>query len=156
MSGQSDKKNRKKSKSANQLLLIGIIGATLIYIIFHLYYTFVKGYPYTKKQLFGFLFISGVNYILFKLINSFRNSYWESYLIDFLGLNLGVEIGINISTKFWYLYLIYPGYFSWWALKKTYAYVSNIGKETQEDINMQQQMNNQKQKKQKVKYVKAN
>ena len=97
---------------------------------------------------------------------AFRNSYWDSYLLDFLGINVLVEILINYSKKFWYIYLIYPGFLMMWALKACYGYVSNIGKsdgteEEEEELNTKNkyrdsghQTKQTKDKKQKVKYVK--
>ena len=54
MSGQSDKKNKKKSQSANQMTLIFIGIATGLYIIMNLYSIIFKGKQITKGQIFGF------------------------------------------------------------------------------------------------------
>ena len=103
---------------------------------------------------------------LISIIKLFRGSYWEFYLIDILGLNCLIEILINFHWKFWYLYLIYPGYFLIKGGKKLFDYVGTIGKyDENEEINQQtNQFKNQGHKnknikkdntdKPKIKYVK--
>ena len=56
-------------------------------IIMNLYQKYKYNKIFTKKQIFGFCFLSIMNYFLFQLLNLFRGSYWESYLIDILGLS---------------------------------------------------------------------
>lgn len=155
MSGHSDKKGKQNRQKANRLLIIVIAIATGLYIIINAYCVFFKGHVITAKQLFEFAFLSGMNYLLFKLIDSFRGSYWESYMIDILGLNLAVEVLINFNWKFWYLYFIYPGFFCYWAGKKIYEYVKTIGKENPDGDAPSQNHKKEQQPKQKTKYVKV-
>ena len=61
----------------------------------NLYQKYKYNKIFTKKQIFGFCFLSLMNYFLFQLLNLFRGSYWESYLIVILGLNCLIEILIN-------------------------------------------------------------
>ena len=165
MSGHSDKKAKKAAKSSNTMILLAISVSTGIYLLFHLYQYFVKKRDdvFSKGEIIGFIFLSSVNYILYKLLNILRNSMWYSYLLDFFGLNCLIEILINFSTKFWYLYLIYPAYFLMKGGKSIYGYVSNIGKgdeyeETGETPVRSKDTGHQtkqvKEKKQKVKYAK--
>ena len=169
MSGHSEKKAKKSAGNAKLIYLCMIGVSTGIYLLVHLYQHFIsqKENVFTKKEIFGFIVLSLINYILYKLLNAFRNSYWDSYLLDFLGLNCLVEILINFSTKFWYIYLIYPGYLLYWGFKACYGYVSNIGKsdgteEEEEELNNKNkkykdsghQAKQTKDKKQKIKYVK--
>ena len=166
MANQSEKKNKKKNISTNRIYLIMIGISTGIYIIMNLYQKYKYNKIFTKKQIFGFCFLSIMNYFLFQLLNLFRGSYWESYLIDILGLNCLIEILINFHWKFWYLYLIYPGYFLIKGGKKLFDYVGTIGKyDENEEINQQtNQFKNQGHKnknlkkdntdKPKIKYVK--
>jgi hypothetical protein len=153
MSGQSDKKNKKKSQSANQITLIFIGIATGLYIIMNLYSIIFKGKQITKGQIFGFIVLNIINYLLYTLIDNFRGSYWEKYLIDLLGMNLFVEVMINVHYKFWYLYLIYPAYGLIIGGKKLYAYVKTIGQEDPNEGEMEPTPQNKP--KQKVKYMKA-
>ena len=156
MAGQSDKKNRIKSQNSNQLILIFVFLCLGINVLINLIKIFIYGNTITTKQIVGIVIFNVINYLLYKLINTFRGSYWEGYLIDFLGLNLAIEVLILFHWKFWFLYLIYPGYFMLWGGKKLFAYVSTIGKENPEEIPEQPDNNNKKEKnKQKVKYVKA-
>ena len=154
MSGQSDKKNKKKSQSANQTTLIFIGIATGLYIIMNLYSIIFKGKQITKGQIFGFIVLNIINYLLYTLIDNFRGSYWEKYLIDLLGMNLFVEVMINVHYKFWYLYLIYPAYGLIIGGKKLYAYVKTIGQEDSNETEMEP-TNMQNKPKQKVKYMKV-
>ena len=168
MSGHSDKKNKKSAGFAKKIYFGMILFATVYYLLFHFYRYFIskKEDVFSKKEIFEFIILSLINYILYRLLNAFRNSYWDSYLLDFLGVNLLVEILINHSKKFWYIYLIYPGYLLYLGFKACYGYVSNIGKsdgtEEEEELNKKNnkyrdsghQTKQVKEKKQKVKYVK--
>ena len=153
MSGQSDKKSRKNNQQSNKILLLAIAICLGINLSITLLKYFIKGTPITTKQIIGLCILNLINYFIFKLINGFWGSYWEGYLVDFFGLNLAIEVLITFHWKFWYLYLIYPGAFCWWGGKKLFAYVSTIGKEDPNVAEME--MEQKKEKKQKVKYVKA-
>lgn len=168
MSGHSEKKAKKDAKSANKIYLLFIYIATGIYLLLHFYHYFIKKREdiFTKKDIFGFVFLSAVNYLVYKLLNMFtRESYLHSYLFDFFVLNCAIEILINFSKKFWYLYLIYPSFFLLKGIKGLYGYVSTIGKsdgieEMEEGESPAKfkdsghQAKQIKEKKQKVKYVK--
>ena len=167
MSGQSDKKAKKSAGISNTIYLIMIFFATSIYIICHLYKYYIKKQEdiFTKKEIFGFVFLSFSNYLMYKLLNLFRNSFWDKYLLDFLGLNCLIEIMINYSKKFWYLYLIYPGYLLWKGIQMLLSYVGNIGKVDELGNEIQEEQSGykdkghkakqvNKEKKQKIKYVK--
>ena len=168
MSGHSAKKEKKSAGTAKKIYLGMILFSTVYYLIIHFYKFFISKRQdvFTKGEIFEFIILSLINYILYKLLNAFRNSYWDSYLLDFLGINVLVEVLINHSKKFWYIYLIYPGFLMMWALKACYGYVSNIGKsdgteEEEEELNTKNkyrdsghQTKQTKDKKQKVKYVK--
>ena len=165
MSGHSEKKAKKAATSANKIILIVIFISTGFYLLFHFYQYFIQKREdvFSKWEITGFIILSLINYILYKLLNLLRNSFWYSYLLDFFGLNCLVEILINFSKKFKYLYLIYPAYFLLKGSKSIYGYVSNIGKgddyeETPEtplrNKDSGHQTKQAKEKKQKVKYSK--
>ena len=168
MSGHSEKKAKKIAQSDNTVYLLFIFIATGIYLIIHLYKYFIKHNEdiFTKTDILGFIFLSSMNYLVYKLLNMFkRDSYLYGYFFDFLGLNCLIEILINFSYKFWYLYFVYPAYFLLKGGKGLYGYISNIGKtdemgeQTQEEVPSKykdsgHQTKQVKEKKQKVKYVK--
>ena len=168
MSGHSEKKAKKVAQNANKIYLLFIFIATGIYIIMHFYQFFIKKSEdvFTKTDIFGFLILSSGNYLIYKLLNMFKKEdYLYSYLFDFLGLNCLIEILINFSKNFWYLYLVYPGFFLIKGLQGLYGYVSNIGKtdemeglEEEENPSKYKDTGHQKkqikEKKQKVKYIK--
>ena len=168
MSGHSAKKEKKSAGNA-KIIYMSMIGfSTIYYLLIHFYRYFIskKEDAFSKKEIFEFIILSLINYVLYKLLNALRNTYWDSYLLDFLGVNILVEVLINHSKKFWYIYLIYPGYLLYLGLKACYGYVSNIGKsdgtEEEEELNNKKnkfkdsghQTKQIKEKKQKVKYVK--
>ena len=168
MAKHSEKKAKRSAQSANQHYLIFICVSTSIYLLMHLYQYFIQKREdiFTKKDIFGFIFLSSVNYLVYKLLTMFEtNQYLYSYFYDFFVLNCAIEILINFSKKFWYLYLIYPAYFAIIGFKALYGYVSSIGKGdgTEEGENTEtnnrfkdsgHQTKQPKEKKQKVKYVK--
>lgn len=169
MANHSEKKAKKAQQSSNKIYMLFIFIATGIYLIIHLYQYFIKKREdiFTKRDIFGFIILSTINYVVYKLLNVFdSNSYFYSYLFDFLGLNCLIEILINFSKKFWYLYLIYPSFFIIKGCQGLYGYVSNIGKTdefggiydegdtTGKYKGSGHQAKQVKEKKQKVKYVK--
>jgi len=165
MSGHSEKKAKKAAGSANKIYITMIFISTGIYLLLHFYQYFIKKREdvFSKKEIFDFIFLSLVNYLVYKLLNLFRNSFWDSYLLDLLGLNCLIEILINFSKNFWYLYLIYPAYFLMKGGKYIYGYVSNIGKSDGSEETDEAPLRNRdsghqtkqvKEKKQKIKYVK--
>ena len=168
MARHSEKKAKKIAQSDNTIYLLFIFTSTGIYLLIHFYKYFIKHDEtiFTKKDIFGFIFLSGLNYAIYKLLNMFkRDSYLYGYFFDFLGLNCLIEILVNFSSKFWYLYLVYPAYFLIKGGKGLYGYISNIGKsdgteEQEQDENSSKfkdsghQTKQAKEKKQKVKYVK--
>ena len=58
MANQSEKKNKKKNISTNRNYLIMIGISTGIYIIMNLYQKYKYNKIFTKKQIFGFCFLS--------------------------------------------------------------------------------------------------
>ena len=169
MSGHSAKKAKKSAGTAKIIYLSMISFSTAYYLLIHLYRYFIskREDAFSKREIIEFIILSLINYILYKLLNALRNTYWDSYLLDFLGVNILVEVLINHSKKFWYIYLIYPGYLLYLGFKACYGYVSNIGKSdgTEEEQGLNNKNNNKfkdsghqskqiKEKKQKVKYVK--
>ena len=168
MSGHSAKKAKKIAQSDNTIYLLFIFISTGIYLLIHLYKYFIKHNQdiFTKTDIFGFIFLSLINFFVYKLLNMFqRDSYLNSYFFDFLGLNCLIEILVNFSGKFWYLYLVYPAYFLIKGGKGLYGYISNIGKTDEMDQQDQEETTSKfkdsghqakqaKEKKQKVKYVK--
>ena len=169
MAKHSQKKENKSAGFAKKIYLGMILFSTGVYLIIHLYRYFIlkRDDVFTKGEIFEFIILSLINYILYKLLNAFRNSYWDSYLLDFLGINVLVELLINYSKKFWYIYLIYPGYILSLGFKACYGYVSNIGKsdgtEEEEEANAKNKYRDSghqtkqikdKSQKQKVKYAK--
>ena len=168
MAKHSEKKAKKIAQSANQHYLLFIFISTGIYLIMHLYQYYIQKREdiFTKLDILGFIFLSLANYFLYKLLTMFdTNQYLYTYIYDIFILNCLIEILINFSTKFWYLYLIYPAYFAFIGLKALYGYISNIGKGDEMEGNEETETNNRfkdsghqtkqpKEKKQKVKYVK--
>ena len=63
----------------------------------NLYQKYKYNKIFTKKQIFGFCFLSLMNYFLFQLFNLFRRNFWESYLNGILGFNCLIEILINLN-----------------------------------------------------------
>ena len=168
MAKHSEKKAKKLAQSANQHYLIIIFVSTGIYLIMHLYEYYIKKREdiFTKKDIIGFIILSSVNYLAYKLLTMFDTShYFYSYLYDFFVLNCLIEILVNFSKKFWYLYWIYPTVIGVYACKGLYGYISNIGKGDEMEGNEGEETSNRfkdsghqtkqpKEKKQKVKYVK--
>lgn len=126
MAGQSSKKNKIKKQGQNKISKLSIIFVTLTYILINAYAIIFKEYEFTRSDTIGFLFLTIVNFALFKLLDVFSESYFYLPLIDLLIINLSVMILINFHWKFWFLYLIIPGYFLCIGAKKVYDHVKTL------------------------------
>ncbi len=74
-------------------------------------------------------------------------------LVDFLIINYIVMIGINFHFKFWYFYLVIPGYFIYKGALWAFDHVKGLDKSegTEGEIQNQTQQK-EKQKKKIIKY----
>jgi hypothetical protein len=134
MAGQSKKKSGVKVESSKFSLKIAILLATLVYIALKCYSVFIKGDPFSRADVIGFLVLSLLNFTLYKLILVFFESYFYAYLMDLLILNLLVEVTIFFHWKFWFIYLMIPGYFMFIGSLKLFDYVKTIGKADENEV----------------------
>jgi len=158
MAGQAKKKEKKEESEYRMYTRAVILLVTFFYIAVNAYAVYFKGYEFTRSDTLGFLFLNIINFTMYRAIVSMRNSFIFNYLLDILGVNLVVMVGINFHWKFWYFYLIIPGYLIFKGCGMLYEYVKGIGKETPEDQMMEAAMksrdakgNSTKEKKQIVK-----
>ncbi len=158
MAGQANKKQVKKQEVKNATAKITIIFVTVIYILLNIYNVKVNEMEYTSSNTMGFLFLTIINFALYRAIDMFdSDSYLYMPLIDLLIINLSVMILINFHWKFWFLYLVVPGYFLLTGSAKLFEYVKTIGKpsEDDEEIDPRAQKQNSQKEKKKEKYVKV-
>ena len=134
MAGQSKKKSGVKVESSKFYLKIAIILATVVYLVLKCYSVFVTGDEFTRSDVIGFLVLSLLNFTLYKLILVFFESFFYAYLMDLLILNLLVEVTIYFHWKFWFIYLMIPGYFMFIGSLKLYDYVKTIGKAGENEV----------------------
>ena len=114
-------------------IFLAILITTIISSIFIIFSNYKQSFLYA---IIIILFFTTINYVLYKLLDSFYESMFFNPILDLLVINLVVMLGINYHFKFWYLYLIIPGYgfykLSMWA----YEHVKNAGKPIEgEDVN---------------------
>ncbi len=147
MAGQAKKKTNSKVQSQKYFIKTAIIVATIIYLAIKSYFVLLKGIEFTKGDVIGFLTLSLINFTLYKLILAFNESFFYNYLMDLLIINLVVEITINFHWKFWFIYLIIPGYFMFIGSIKLYDYVKTIGKVDESEINKETSNKNPRNKK---------
>ena len=151
MAGQSQKKNKIKKQGQNKLSKFSILLATLFYIIINAYHVIFHEYEFTRRDTIGFLILTCVNFSLYRLLDVFSESYFYLPLIDLLIINLSVMVLINFHWKFWFLYLIIPGYFLCKGAKKVYDHVKTL---SQPDANATPETQTQA-KEQKKKIIKV-
>lgn len=144
MAGQSKKKSNVKIESQKNFTKIAILVSTIIFLALKSYSVLYKGNEYTKGDVIGFLVLSLINFSLYKMILVFFESYFYNYLMDLLILNLLVQVTVNFHWKFWFIYLIIPGYFILIGSLKLYDYVKTIGKVDESEINQVNQAPNSK------------
>jgi hypothetical protein len=151
MAGQSDKKNKAKKNVSNKICKIAILLVTILYIIINAYSVLFKDYTLTRADSIGFLFLTVVNFTLYRLLDFFMGSYFYLPLIDLLIINLSVMILINFHWKFWFLYLIIPGYLLCIGFKKVYDHVKTLSQPDENSGELDPQNKNLQQSKKKIK-----
>ena len=100
---QSNKKEKKSIDSTQYYLKTTIFSITLLYLLIFSYSYFISGSEVKKSDIFGFLFLSIMNYILYSLIIILRGAFYINYIWDLLIINLTVMVLINFHWKFWFL-----------------------------------------------------
>jgi hypothetical protein len=156
MAGRSGKKEKQLKESNSRFFIIAILAITAFYILTHTYSVIFKEYEYTTGDLFGFLFLSFMNYMLYKLIGNFIGSYFYLPLIDILIINLLVMFLINFHRKGWLAYLLIPGYLLYKGWGYLYAHVKTIGQGDSNEPQQPEEGEENKTKKKKIVKVKAN
>lgn len=124
MAGQSEKKLAKEKSEKMNIAFISIVVVGIISSLLTLYLNSFD----ILSSLFRIVLLNGINFILFKLLNTFYESMFFLPLIDFLIINCVVMIGINFHYKFWYFYLVIPGYFIYKGGQMAYNHVKGIDK----------------------------
>ncbi len=146
MAGQSWKKEKKQLNEMEKYLKSSILVVSAIFIFIFAYSILFKGYELRKVDIIGFIFLSLINYILYNLIITLRNAFYINYIYDLLIINLLVMLLVNLHWKFWFLYLIVPGY----GLIKlgiyTFNYTKTIGQADPNEILEANQAPNSKKK----------
>ena len=105
MAGQADKKDKKKKATNRLVWKASILIVTAIYIIINGYSVVFNEYKFSKGDTIGFLILTIINFVLYRLLDMALDSFFYLYLIDLLIINLSVEVLINFHWKFWFLYL---------------------------------------------------
>lgn len=155
MAGQSDKKQRQKKQVKNQYSKIAIVSVTIIYVLINAYSVIINDYKFSRGDTLGFLFLTMVNFGLYRLLDVFESSMFYLPMLDLLIINLLVELLINFHWKFWFLYLVVPGYLLVKGGGYLYEHVKTVGKPQEgdeiPDPRSAQKVNSSKEKKKIVK-----
>jgi hypothetical protein len=128
MAGQSGKKDVKKRASNRLIWKALILIVTALYVIINAYSVVFNEGKFTRGDTIGFMILTIVNLALYRLLDMTMESYFFLYLVDLLIINLSVMVLINFHWKFWFLYLVVPGYFLVKASKYVYEHVKTVGK----------------------------
>jgi hypothetical protein len=156
MAGQAGKKDKKKKDSNRLVWKASILVVTILYILINGYSVYFKEYKITRSDTFGFLILTIINFVLYRLLDMAIGSFFYLHLIDLLIINLSVELLINFHWKFWFLYLVIPGYFLFKGAGYIYEHVKTVGKvdpnaEEEDPRSGKGKSNSQKQKREIIK-----
>lgn len=152
MANQSNKKEKKSIDSTTYYLKTTVLSVTVFYLLMFGYSYFISGSEIKRSDIFGFIFLSLMNYILYSLIIILRGAFYINYIWDVLIINLTVMVLINFHWKFWFLYLTIPGYGLLQGGFYLFEYTKNIGKEDPNEVI--ENANADKTAKKKIKYEK--
>ena len=100
--------------------------------------------PY--KIILNIFFIS-FNCILYNLIITLRNAFYINYIYDLLIINLAIMLLVNFHWKFWFLYLILPGYGVIKLGMYLFEYTKTIGQADPNEVAAPQGLNSKKREK---------
>jgi hypothetical protein len=150
MANQSNKKEKKSINTTQYYLKGTIYSITILYLIIFAYSYFLSGNEIKRSDILGFLFLSLMNYVLYNLIIILRDAFYVNYIWDILIINLAVMVLINFHWKFWFFYLIIPGYLLVQGGLYLFEYTKSIGKEDPNQV----EENSEKSNKKKIKYEK--
>jgi len=128
MAGQADKKDKKKKATNRLVWKASILIVTAIYIIINGYSVVFNEYKISRGDTIGFLILTIINFVLYRLLDMALDSFFYLYLIDLLIINLSVEVLINFHWKFWFLYLVIPAYFLFKGSIYIFEHVKTVGK----------------------------
>lgn len=106
MAGHSEKKLAKQKTSTLNTTKIAILGVSSISSLLILY----NNLDSLFYGIFIIILLSGINYVLYRFIDTLYESMFFNPLVDLLAINLTVMLGINFHYKFWFLYMIVPAY----------------------------------------------
>eukprot|EP01070_Trichotokara_eunicae_P010060 Trichotokara_eunicae@DN6241_c0_g1_i1.p1 len=153
MAGQADKKRAKAADSASRQYTVVIIAAAILHLIGAWY----RGCEPSWGRIFAFLWFNGLNYLAFISISSaVRVGVSYAYYQDLLILNVLVELLSVLHPIAWAIYLIIPGYFAYHYGGTLFDFAPKAPtKEQVENEAKRERKRATKEKKQKVKYVKA-
>ena len=154
MANQSSKKDKKSSIQIGKYLMITIISVTIIHLLIFIYSMIFKGYELRRGDYIGFIVLSSLNYILYNLIITLRNAFYINYIYDLLIINLAIMLLVNFHWKFWFLYLILPGYGVIKLGMYLFEYTKTIGQADPNEVAAPQGLNSKKREKIKVEKIK--
>uniref|UniRef100_A0A7S0YGZ0 Transmembrane protein 208 n=1 Tax=Polytomella parva TaxID=51329 RepID=A0A7S0YGZ0_9CHLO len=128
MAGAGAKKrveeNRKHLYRLRIAMLVGVSFQVLVRIL-------LRGGYHSKKHVFGFLFTSFIDYLMYSWISGFAEPVFDtsgelvdgggdlsgkgmvSYYLDIFYVNTFVQVGSSLILKIWYIYLCVPAYASY-------------------------------------------
>lgn len=124
MAGRSEKKLAKEKTSTMNLAFYSLIIVGVVNFILLMYFSSFD----LVSNLFKIILLNGINIGLYNLLDFFYESMFFNPLVDFLIINYVVMIGINFHFKFWYFYLVIPGYFIYKGALWAFDHVKNLDK----------------------------
>ncbi len=146
MAGNSEKRLAKKKSETMNIILYSIL---IVGVLSSLIILYISSFDIVGS-LFKIVLLNGINFLLYKLLNTFYESMFFLPLIDFLIINCVVMLGINFHYKFWYFYLVIPGYFIYKGGQMAYNHVKGIDKG--ENVTQETEPIKEKTKKKIIKY----
>jgi hypothetical protein len=147
MSGHSNKKHNAKKSNDSFYVKLAILIASAIYLSTMAYGYLASDNEITKGNVIGFVVLSSINFLLYRLLDVFYSSYFFLPLVDLLIINLSVEVLVNFHHKFWYLFMLIPGYLIYKGSGYCWEYVKSIGKTDPNTPQEQQQVPKDQKKK---------
>lgn len=125
MSGRSEKKLLKSKTKTMSFIVISIVVIGLIHLLLTLFFNTNNS---ITSCLFSIVFLNIISILLYKLLDFFYESMFFMPILDFLIVHSIVMLGVNFHFKFWYFYLVIPGYFIYKGCQMAFNHVKNLDK----------------------------
>ncbi|KAI9905360.1 hypothetical protein PsorP6_014130 [Peronosclerospora sorghi] len=131
LANQAAKKAQRASASLSTRLQQWIVPINVLYLLYCIVWHYLS---VTVWTLMGYVFLTAITYFSYSwVIGAAEEGGTSEYAMDVLIITLFVQAGLMISSYFWLVYLVIPGYLLYHGGRMVLTYVFTPDPTDQED-----------------------